>query len=394
MSHAVHIFISYDAADTRSALDLQRQIGLALQPRDTVFWNRELVPPEAFRAQALAFLEHTDLFVAILSMNYEDTPDVRWEMSTVLDLQDNRPNLQVMTVLARESVAPTLLRTCQTALPTPESIEKLPAYRDQQLRRAAESAVAILEAAPLANRIPIGDIVLPFSIEALRERLLAQTDRINHTPLLSLLKRIIKDVPVKRAILDIEDAYRQLREQTRLSQVTIQALQQQSKPILQDLQYLLERLEEPQLVPAWRSVFIRDYYHFTPESRDESSVPPFFVPTDEIYIPESLHRQRNEYDQPAGMWNFANDRAAPLWPVAQPMGHDAHARRLVGRLSGRCCFRDGSVCSRQRRWRINTDPGGMLWARWPEAAAWPDLVRSRRRRLIPRHRWRTDAHNC
>jgi hypothetical protein len=297
MSHAVHIFISYDAADTRSALDLQRQIGLALQPRDTVFWNRELVPPEAFRAQALAFLEHTDLFVAILSMNYEDTPDVRWEMSTVLDLQDNRPNLQVLTVLARESVAPTLLRTCQTALPTPESIEKLPAYRDQQLRRAAESAVAILEAAPLANRIPIGDIVLPFSIEALRERLLAQTDRINHTPLLSLLKRIIKDVPVKRAILDIEDAYRQLREQTRLSQVTIQALQQQSKPILQDLQYLLERLEEPQLVPAWRSVFIRDYYHFTPESRDESSVPPFFVPTDEIYIPESLHRQTNGYEQ-------------------------------------------------------------------------------------------------
>ena len=300
MSNPVHIFISYDAADKRSALDLQRQVGLAMQPRDTIFWNREQVPPEDFRVQALAFLEKTDLFVAVLSMNYEDTPDVRWEMTSALALQDNRPHLQILTVLARETVVPDPLRFCQTALPTPETLEKNPAFRDQQLWRSAAAAVAMLAAAPIGNNTPIGEIVLPITIEALRERLLAQSDRINHSPLLSLLKRIIKDVPVKRAVLDIEEAFRQLAEQTRLSQVTIQSLEVLSKPILLDLQYLLERLEESQLVPVWRSVFIRDYYHFTPDSRDESSVPPFFVPSDEIAPPESLLQAVDGHEQTAG----------------------------------------------------------------------------------------------
>jgi hypothetical protein len=289
MHDPVHIYISHDAADERSAADLQRQINLALQPATAVFWSKKNVPSEAFRAQATAFLEQTDLFVAVLSMNYEDSPDVRWEMTKALDIQRNLPGMQVLTVLARESGMPAPLRPFQTGLPHAETIENQNVARDLQLRRAAEMAVEILKATPASNDMPIGPIVLPISIEALRERLLAQTDRINHAPLLALLKRLIKDVMVKRVVLDTEEAFKQMREQTRLSQISVDELERQAAPVQMDLQHLIETLEEAQLVSHWRSIFIRDYYHFTAESRDDSTVPPFFIPVDDIAIPETLH---------------------------------------------------------------------------------------------------------
>lgn len=289
MNDPVHIFLSYNAADERSALDLQRQLALAVQPYDVVFWSRKDVPPEAFRTRATAFLEQTDLFIAVLSMNYEDTPDVRWEMAKALDLQTSNPALQLMTVMARETAPPAALRPLQSALPTGETIENQGVARDRQLRRAAEAAVAMLAAAPQSNDIPIGKIVLPITIEDLRERLLAQTDRINHAPLLALLKRLIKDVMVKRVVLDTEEAYKQMREQTRLSQISVAELERLSAPVQSDLQHLIETLEEISLVHHWRTIFIRDYYHFTSESRDDSTVPPFFVPVDEIAIPETLN---------------------------------------------------------------------------------------------------------
>lgn len=289
MNNPVHIYISRNAADERSAQDLQRQITLALQPGTAVFWIGANIPPEAFRERATAFLEQTDLFVAVLSMNYEDTPDVRWEMAKALALQDDHPGLQILTVLARETVMPAPLRACQSALPAGETIEHQGVSRDRQLRRVAEAAVQMLASAPVSNDIPVGNITLPISIDDLRERLLAQTDRINHAPLLALLKRLIKDVMVKRVVLDVEEAFKQMREKTRLSQISTAELEAESAPVQMDLQHLIENLEESRLVTHWRTIFIRDYYHFTSESRDDSTVPPFFIPVDEIAIPETLN---------------------------------------------------------------------------------------------------------
>ncbi len=344
MTTPVHIFLSHSAADEHSAQDLQRQIILALQPHPAVFWSRATVPTEEFRAKAAAFLEKTDLFVAVLSMNYEDSADVRWEMTTALDMQHTRPELQIMTVLAREARAPALLRPCQTGLPAGETIENQGIPRDRQLRRAAEAAVAMLAAAPESNEIPIGKVVLPISIQDLRERLLAQTDRINHAPLLALLKRLIKDVLVKRVVLDTEEAFKQMREQTRLSQISIAALAQRAEPVQMDLNSLIERLEESQLVQDWRSIFIRDYYHFTSESRDDSTVPPFFVPVDEISIPETLNltvgpREQESLEQ-IGLLSYeqktdfrrslllAKDALAVKNP-AQAYGHCDHVRQKI-----------------------------------------------------------------
>ena len=87
MSRPVRIFLSYDTADSKTALDVQRQLRLLAQPRELVFWDSKTVPIEAFRKQAAAFLEKADLFVAVLSMNYQDTPDVFWEATHAVAVQ-------------------------------------------------------------------------------------------------------------------------------------------------------------------------------------------------------------------------------------------------------------------------------------------------------------------
>jgi hypothetical protein len=289
MASTLHIFLSYDAADARTAADLQRQLSLTFQPAHTVFWQKSGIPTEEYRVKATAFLEKADLLVAIVSLNFEDSPDVRWEMSRAIDLQKEVPSFQIMTVLARNAVVPSTLKSFQQALPSGETIEQDGISRDRQLLRASQMAARVIASAPQKDTIDIGTISLPISLEDLKERLLAQTDRINHAPLLALLKRLIQNVQVKRGVLDVEEYFKQLREQTALSQITLEELKAKAAPIQSDLVHLLERLQVEDLTPEWRQIFIRDYYRFAGESREESAVPPFFVPVDDIIIPETLN---------------------------------------------------------------------------------------------------------
>jgi hypothetical protein len=289
MASTLHIYLSFDASDARTAADLQRQLAISLQPLKTVFWQKNEVPVEEFRAKSAEFLEKTDLFIAVLSLNYEDNPDVRWELAKSLEVQKEHPSFQIMTVLARSAGIPPALKAFQLALPSGETIEQDGIPRDRQLLRASLMAEKVLDAAPKNDSIDIGPIALPIGLDDLKERLLVQTDRINHGPLLTLLKRLIKDVQVKRGVLDVEDYFKQLREQTRLSQISLEELKAKAAPIQSDLVNLIERLQEEDMKPDWRQIFIRDYFRFTGDSREESAVPPFFVPVDEIIIPETLY---------------------------------------------------------------------------------------------------------
>lgn len=344
MSRPLRIFISCNETDERTALDLQRQLALAFQPAQLLFWDRQSVPVEAYRASAAQFLESADLFVAVLSMNYEDSAETRFEMNQAVAQQRQRPGLQIVTVTARAAHVPAPLRPFLPALPPGETIEQSALARDRQLSRAAASAVQTLRAAPKTNDIPIGRIELPISIIDLRERLLAQTDRINHAPLLALLKRLIQNVMVKRVVLDVEDAFKHLREQTRLSQISIAELEVKAAPLQMDLQHLIENLDESNLVPNWRAVFIRDYYHFTSDSRDDSTAPPFFVPVDDVIIPETLNlpvgpREQESLEQ-IGLLSFeqkndfrrnlllAKDALAVKNP-ALAFSHCDHVRRQI-----------------------------------------------------------------
>ena len=289
MSGPLHIFLSYDVADAQTAADLQRQLSLVFQPLNAVFWSKNSFPPEQYRVKAAAFLEKANLFVAILSMNYEDDPDVRWEAARAIETQYGHAALQIMTVMAREAAAPAVFAPFKTALPAGETIENQGISRDRQLRRVAETAKALVAAAPRSNHLPEARIDLPLTIDDVRERLLAQTDRINHAPLLFILKRLIEQVQVKRVVLDTEEKFKQLREQTRLSRITFAELQEKATPVQIDLQYLIRDLPEDSLVSNWKQVFIRDYFHFVAGSRELSTIPPFFVPVDEVAIPETLN---------------------------------------------------------------------------------------------------------
>lgn len=290
MSGPLHIFLAYDQKDAATAEDLQRQLVLTFQPRNLVFWAKNPLPPEEYRANAKAFLEKTNLFVAVLSMNFEDSPDVRWEASQAVEIQRQlRPALQILTVQARAVAVPAALAAFKTALPPGETIENHGLPRDRQILRAAEVAKETLEAAPRSNDLPGATVMLPLYIDDVRERLLAQTDRINHAPLLALLKRLIENVKTKRVVLDTEEKFKLLREQTRLSQITVAELTEKARPIEIDLQHLIQYLPEEDLVPDWKQIFIRDYFHFTEGSRALSTVPPFFVPADEIAIPDTLN---------------------------------------------------------------------------------------------------------
>jgi hypothetical protein len=289
MGQQIRIFISHDASDAHTAQDLQRQLALAVQPKEALFWDGAKVPTEAYRAQASAFLERADLFVALLSMRYADSPEVFWAAKQAVAAQADNPKLQIAHVLAKETPVPALLRAFISLLPAGETIENQGIARDRQLVRAAFAAFQLQHVAPRSNQLPGAKVTLPIALEDLRERLRAQTDRINHAPLLALLKRLIEDVPTKRRVLDIEEKFKQLRERTRLSQISIAELDAAAQPICDELYLLVDTLPEESLHAKWRDIFIRDYYRFVEDSRDDGTVPPFFVPTDDIIIPETLN---------------------------------------------------------------------------------------------------------
>ena len=173
---------------------------------------------------------------------------MRWGAATAVEIQRNRPALQILTVLARNAAVPAILAPYQTALPSGETIESHGLARDRQLLRAAESAKNVLAATPRSNELPDAKIDMPLAGQDVRECLLAQTDRINHTPLLTLLKHLIENVKTKRVVLDVEDKFKLLREQTRLSQISASELAETARPIEIELQHLISDLPEADLV--------------------------------------------------------------------------------------------------------------------------------------------------
>lgn len=285
----IQIYLAFDHTDAAAAADLGRQLSLVFQPKEVVFWQGNNIPPEDFRRQAAAFLEKTDLFIALLSMNFEDDPNTRWAVEQARQMLLRRPSLQIMTAAARSAPVPANLQTFSAALPPDETIEDHAIARDRQLQRVAQAARRVLEAAPKPGAGARGLVQLPLIVPDVQERLLAQTDRYNPAALLALLDRMVADVRVKRGVLDLRDALAQLQENARLSKITMAQLEAGMAPLRYDLQQLLLNLRENELLGNWKQTFIRDYFHFTPVEREAGPPPPYFVPCDEIAIPDTLN---------------------------------------------------------------------------------------------------------
>jgi hypothetical protein len=285
----IRIFLCHDVSDNATAADLQRQLALTMQPRQTEFWMRERTATEDHRKKVAVFLEKADLFVVLLSMNVEDDPEVRWEVIQAQAEQRRRTGLQIVTVAARSADTPPHLGWFPTALPPGETIEQHALPRDRQLQRAAQHIRAVWEVAPRRSDPDAILPVLPLIIPDVQERLLAQTDRLNAMPLLELLKRLVGAVPVMRTVLDIENQVTALHERARLGSLPIATFEAEMAPVRTDLQALIERLEEPVMDRFWQQTFTREYFHFIPFQRPEPEPVPFFIPGDDILIPETLN---------------------------------------------------------------------------------------------------------
>ena len=123
---------------------------------------------------------------------------------------------------------------------------------------------------------------------------------------------------------------------------------------------------------------------------------PVAAPADAQRLPRAAAARRRvrraRHDEPARVRDPADDRAAPQRADAQPVGHHAHARRLLRRLGGGGRGGPRPDRARQRRRRLAADPRRLLRPRRPEAEPRPDLARARPRRLLPRRGRRADAH--
>lgn len=285
----IQIYLAFDKADAATAADLCRQLSLVFQPQTLHFWQGQKIASEDYRRAAGLFIEKTDLFIALLSMNFEDHPDTRWAVEQARQQQRQRPSLQIMGVQARNAPVPANLRAFPQALPPEETLEQHAIPRDRQLQRAAQSAKTILAAAPKAGEHLLEIAQLPLIVQDVQERLLAQTDRYNPSALLALLNKMVADVRVKRGVLDLQDALHALQERATLSKTTMEELEAAVAPLRYDLQQLILNLRENELAGDWKTTFTRDYFHFVPVKREASAPPPYFVPCDDIAIPETLN---------------------------------------------------------------------------------------------------------
>lgn len=138
------VFVSANPTDKRTALDLQKYLQQALPDKFFAFWNPDAFGPEDYRPAAAAFLRKAHLFVAVISADYQDLPDTRWEMEQALQIENRYGALQILCARARAAHPPQPLRGFPTMPPPPETIEFSLLGRERQLERTAEVARELL----------------------------------------------------------------------------------------------------------------------------------------------------------------------------------------------------------------------------------------------------------
>ena len=93
---------------------------------------------------------------------------------------------------------------------------------------------------------------------------------------------------------------------------------------------------------------------------------PRTTPTSSAACAGGVHHHRD--DAAARDGDPADHRAARRRPGTQPVQPRAHARRLVRRVGRRGRRRDAAARARQRRWRLDPDPGRLLRPARPQAS--------------------------
>ncbi len=286
-----HIFIAFDDSDIKTADGLYRYLNQALEGEHLVFWNPADIAAEAFRTKANTFLEKTDLFVACLSANYQDTPNARWALEKALSEQKRRLKFQMLVVLARAAFVPSALAGFTLAPAPDQPVEHFSLSRDVQLQRVAQRARdLLLDIDRHADLYPVPEgpaFVLTF--EDVRERLQVWLEHCDLAPLFLFLKRLLHPERTPDDLFQLEDAFAEWRQQAQRNKLEFSVFEKTMDAIRLDLGHLIGRLEESRFRKNWPGIFADTYYAWSPVAPPGDQLAGLFLPTGEIHTPETLN---------------------------------------------------------------------------------------------------------
>jgi hypothetical protein len=287
----IRIFISANQADDDTVSALRRHLQQAFPHNQLLFWNNHQIPPEEYRSQANAFLEQAHLFIPLISVQYSDHPDTRWELLQAIDEHHRRQgNLKILVGMAKSAFVPESLGGFPVSPGRHEPIIHERISIDRQLLRVAQHVRHVL-AIPVKEEQYV-PIQLGLVISDVQERLDPLFDRIDFSPVFRLIKQIGQDPTLLKNLFEAEDAFQNLYQQTRGLKTSLHEFLQKKAQHRQTLRLLIENMRATDLAPGWEPIFIQSYYKFHPEAQ-ESVDPYFFQPTEEISIPETLNLPGN-----------------------------------------------------------------------------------------------------
>jgi hypothetical protein len=284
----IRIFLSAHEADRDTLEALTRHLRQGMPEREIQFWRGENMPPEEYRRQATQFLEKADLFLSLISVHYQDDPDNRWELQQAADEHHRRGGaLRLLGVMVRSAFIPETLIGFPVSPGLQDPVLREGVAPDRQLVRVVAAARQLISM-PLTGTPRQARITLALTIPDFQERIEPLFDRVDFAPVFSLLKKTGYDPTLLKQIFESEDDFQNLYQQSRGLKMSLEQFLEKKIQHRAQLRRIVSNIRPEDLLPDWESVFIQHYFKYLPEQQ-ESAIPYFFQPTEEIQIPETLN---------------------------------------------------------------------------------------------------------
>lgn len=286
MKGPIRIFLSFNSADADIAQGLAKHLRQAMAGTELIFWNPEKTATELLRKDAGQFLERANLYIPVLSVHFLDDPDARWALQKAVSEAQRRNAFRILVALGRHAFTPDVLVGFPISPGQHDPIEHESLKPDRQLMRVAEAARNLLAAAPSSPTQTV--IKLPFGLSDAKERLFPLLDRVDFKPIFDILKVIAYDAALIKSLFEAEDAFSNLIQQTRGLKTDLDEFLAKKAHYKNNLERIIEFLRDEDLIHQWEKAFIA--LHFSFQKRGGETIEPyFFIPTEDIAIPETLH---------------------------------------------------------------------------------------------------------
>jgi hypothetical protein len=277
----LRIFCSANGSDQALVKKLATCLHQAL-PDFRLNWFEDF-PPDAYRREAADFINRADLFLAFNSEHYLESTDQNWEIATLLETRQGRPNLRVVIIQCKQASVPESLRGF-LILPAMNDPVLQPFIDEEgQLLRVA-SAIRDLLSKNAESDLYEGQLSVPLSLQDMKDRLKPLLDRTNFSNCFHLFRELVNDPVLIQNLFEAEDAFRNLVQQASGLKTELTQLELQKNLFKKLLAELIQEVKEQDLKPNWRSLFSHLYFSF--HAKETTHAPLYFyLPTDEVQVP-------------------------------------------------------------------------------------------------------------